>query len=76
MVGSWLARRFHQLKAFTTMDLGILISLFSTMCGIEELRFVKQNWLERNLSSLLLKTLVVGRRQQSESIEVTLDNME
>ena len=35
--------------------------------------FVDQNWLERNLSSLLLITLVVGRRQQSESTEVALD---
>ena len=46
---------------------------FSTMCGLEKLGFVDQNWLERNLSSLLLRTLVVGRRQQSESIEVALD---
>ena len=39
--------------------------------------FVDQNWLERNLFSLLLRTLVVGRRrQQSESIEVALDDME
>ena len=50
---------------------------FSTMCGLEKLGFVDQNdWSERNLSSLLLRTLVVGRRQQSESIEVALDNME
>ena len=48
----------------------------STMCGLEKLGLVDQNWLERNLSSLLLRTLVVGRRQQSESIEVALDNME
>ena len=27
--GCWLARRLHQLKASTTMDLGISISLFS-----------------------------------------------
>ena len=37
---------------------------------------IDQNWLERNLFSLLLRTLVVGRRQQSESIEVALDDME
>ena len=49
---------------------------FSTMCGLEKLGFVDQNWFERNLSSLLLRTLVVGRRQQSESIEVALDSME
>ena len=34
---------------------------------------VDQNWLMRNLSRLLLKTLVVGRRQQSASIEIALD---
>ena len=33
---------------------------------------IKTGW-ERNLSSLLLRILVVGRRQQSESIEVALD---
>ena len=59
------------------MDLGISISSFSTMMyGLEKLRFVDQNWLERNLSGLLLRTLVVGRRHQSESIEVALDNIE
>ena len=42
---------------------------FYTMCvGLRD-----QNWLEHNLSALLLRTLVVGRRQQSESIEVALD---
>ena len=43
------------------------------MCGLEKLELVDQNWLERNLSALLLRTLVVGRRQQSESIEAALD---
>ena len=46
---------------------------FCTMCGLEKLGLVDQNWLERNLSPLLLRTLVVGRRQQSESIEAALD---
>ena len=46
---------------------------FCTMCGLEKLGLVDQNWLERNLSALLLRTLLVGRRQQSESIEVALD---
>ena len=46
---------------------------FCTMCRHEKLGFVDQNWLERDLSGLLLKTLVVGRRRQSESIEVALD---
>ena len=49
---------------------------FCTMCGLEKLGIVDQNWLERNLSGLFLRTLVVVRRQQSESIDATLDNME
>ena len=43
------------------------------MCGLEKLGLVDHNWLERNLSGVLLRTLVVGRRQQSESIEAGLD---
>ena len=43
------------------------------MCGLEKLGLVDQNWLERNLSALLLRRLVVGRRQQFESIEAALD---
>ena len=43
---------------------------FCTMCGLEKLGLVDQNWL---VSDSLLRTLVVGRRQQSESIEVALD---
>ena len=42
---------------------------FCTMCDLEKLGLVDQIWLERNLSALLLRMLVVGRRQQSESIE-------
>ena len=45
---------------------------FCTMCGLEKLRLVHQNLLERNLFALLLRMLVVGRRQQFESIEVAL----
>ena len=45
----------------------------ATMCGLEKLGLVDQNWLERNLSVFLLRTLVVSRRQHSESIEVALD---
>ena len=45
---------------------------FCTMYGLEKLGH-GLNCLERNLSALLLRTLVVGRRQQSESIEVALD---
>ena len=43
------------------------------MCGLEKLGPVDQNWLERNLSALSLRMLVVGRRQQSESNEAALD---
>ena len=46
--------------------------LHSTLCN-EKIGHVDQNWLERNLSALFLRTLVVGRRQQSESIQVALD---
>ena len=74
MAGCWLARRLHQLQASTTMDFGISIFLiFVQLCGLGKLGLVDQNWLERDLSALLLRTLVVGRRQQSESIEVALD---
>ena len=31
-LGCWLARRLHQLKASTTMDLGISIFLISVRC--------------------------------------------
>ena len=40
--------------------------------GLEKVGLVDQNYLERDLSALLLRTLAVGRRQQSESIEVAL----
>ena len=43
------------------------------MCGLEKLGLVDRNWLERNFPGFLLRTLVVGRRQHSESIEVALD---
>ena len=46
---------------------------FCMMYSLEKLRFVDQNRVERDLSVLLLRTLVVDRRQQSESIEVALD---
>ena len=46
---------------------------FCTLCDLEKLGLDDQNWLERNLSVLLLRTLVVGRRQQSKSIEAALD---
>ena len=42
-------------------------------CGLEKLGHVCQKLLERDLFTLFLRTLAVGRRQQSESIEVALD---
>ena len=71
--GCWLARRLHQLKAPPPRTSVFQFPYFCTMRGLDKLGFVDQNWLERNLSSLLLRTLVVGRRQQSESIEAALD---
>ena len=37
-----------------------IFSYFCTMCGLEKLGRVGQNWLERNFSVFLLRTLVVG----------------
>ena len=45
---------------------------FCTMCGLEKLGIIDQNWLER-IVPFVAETLVVGRRQQSESIEAALD---
>ena len=69
MARCWLARRLHQIKASTTMDLRISIFLIFVRC----VALRKQYRLERNLSALLLRMLAVGRRQQSESIEAALD---
>ena len=46
---------------------------FFTMCGLEKLGLGVQNWLKSNLSGLLVRTLVVGRRQKPETIEVVPD---
>ena len=71
--GCWLARRLHQLKASTTLDLGISFFLISVQCVV--LRnldlLIKTGWSV--FSGFSLRTLVVGRRQHSESIEVALD---
>ena len=73
--GCSFARRLHQLKASPTMDLGISIFLvfLHNVCPFEKLGLVHQSCLERDSSALLLRTLAVGKRQQSESIEVALD---
>ena len=50
------------------------VPYFCTMCGLEKLGILFIKKLDGTyLSDLLLRTLVVGRRQQSESIEATLD---
>ena len=69
--GCWFARRLQQLKASTTMDLGISIFLIFVRCVA--LRNLELLVVGTCLSDLLLRTLVVGRRQQSESIEGALD---
>ena len=43
------------------------------MCGLEKLGILLSKLVGTYLSDLLLRTLVVGRRQQSESIEDALD---
>ena len=68
--GCWFARRLHQLKGSTTMDLGISIFLISALrVALRNLGFL----IKTDLSALLLRTLAVGRRQHFESIEVALD---
>ena len=70
----WWSRRTIFLTASTTTDLGISFFLIFVRRVLEKLGLlVDQNCLERNLSALLLRTLVVSRRQQSESIEVALE---
>ena len=54
-----IARRLHQLKASTIMDLGISIFHFLYDVWPEKLGTVDQNWLKRNLSGLLPRTLVL-----------------
>ena len=46
--GCWLARQLHQLKASTTMDLGISFFLIFVRCvALRNLEYCYQNWLER-----------------------------
>ena len=47
-------------------------SYLCTMCGLEKLGLVDQNWLERNCS-VFFAANAGRRRQHSESIEVALD---
>ena len=48
-------------------------SLFLYDVGLEKLRILLSKLVGTYLPDLLLRTLVVGRRQQSESIEAALD---
>ena len=58
----------------TTMDLGISIFLIFVRCvALRNLEYCCSKLFGTYLSDLLLRTLVVGRRQQSESIEAALD---
>ena len=62
------------IKLHVTAQSGpVILVILCQMCGLEKLGLVDQNWLERNFSVFLLRTLVVGRRQHSESIEVALE---
>ena len=55
------------------MDLGISFFLiFVRYVALRNLELLSK-LVETYLSDLLLRTLVVGRRQQSESIEAALD---
>ena len=60
------------------MDLGISILLIFVRCVAlrNYLDLLFKTGVGTYLFGLLLRTLVVGRRQQSESIEAALDNME
>ena len=76
-LGAWMLARAPatQLKASTTMDLGISIFLISVQCvALRNLDLlIKTGWSGVTFPVFLLVTLVVGRRQYSESIEVALD---
>ena len=44
-VGCWLAHQLHQLKASTTMDLGISFFLISVQCvALRNLDLIKTGW--------------------------------
>ena len=75
VVGCWLARRLHPAQGpRTAMDLGVAkFYFYCVTCGLEKLGRFVQNRLERDFSYLLLRTLGVGRQQESESIEAALD---
>ena len=72
--GCWLARRLQQLKASTTMDLGISIFLIFVRCvALRNLELLIKTGWNVFVRFVAENAAVVGRRQQSESIEVALD---
>ena len=51
-VGCWLARRLHQLKASTTMDLGISTSFIFLQCvALRNLELLIRTGLKKNLNA-------------------------
>ena len=71
--GCWLARRLQQLKASTTMDLGISIFLIFVRCvALRNLELlIKTGW--NVFVRFVAENAGLCRRQQSESIEAALD---
>ena len=54
--GCWLACRLHRLQGLQHHGPRYFnFPYFCTMHGLEKLGLVDQNWLERNLSALLLR---------------------
>ena len=71
--GCWLARRRSRPPPPSTSILQFSWFLHDVRAALRKLGLVGQNCLERNLSAPLLRTLVLGRPQQSESIEAALN---
>ena len=72
--GCWLARRLQQLKASTTMDLGISIFLIFVRCvALRNLELLIKTGWNVFVRFVAENADCVGRRQQSESIEAALD---
>ena len=57
----WMLARAPASPAQGLHHHGLRYFNFSYICGLEKLGLVAQNWLERNVSVFLLRTLVVGR---------------
>ena len=71
---SRMHRSLDGYKASTTMDLGVSIFLIFVRCvALRNLELLFIKTVGTYWSDLLLRTLVVGRRKQRESIEAALD---